>query len=128
MAEDREQLDKFMELLGEGSARWIRMTVLFALALSGIVLQGLVHWYAIQVVGNEWGTLGIQIWAVAVGAWMLIVVIGLARLRKHRKDMQKGRPSERKTGPTLHNVSSANRPADFDTGVLYDAVEYEVNQ
>ena len=35
MAEDREQSDKFMELLGEGSARWIRLT---ALALSGIVL------------------------------------------------------------------------------------------
>ena len=97
MAESREQSDKVIELLGEGSARWIRMTVLLALALSGIVLQALVYWYAAQTAVKEWGTLGIQIWAFAVGAWMLIVGIGLARLRKH---MQRGRPSEGETGPT----------------------------
>ena len=38
MAEGREQSDKVIELLGEGSARWIRITVLLAFALSGIVL------------------------------------------------------------------------------------------
>ena len=44
-----------MELMGEGSARRIRLTVLFALALSGIVLQGLVYWYAAQMSSEEWG-------------------------------------------------------------------------
>ena len=86
MAEDREQLDKFMEMLGEGSARWIRMTILFALALSGIVLQGLVHWYAIQMVGKEWGIAGIQVWAFALGAWVLTGGMALALLRKRLKD------------------------------------------
>ena len=75
-----------MELLGEGSTRWIRMTVLFALALSGIVLQGLVHWYAIQVVGKEWGIAGIQVWAFTLGAWVLTGGMALALLRKRLKD------------------------------------------
>ena len=39
-----------------------------------------------------------------------------------------GSIAELKGAHTLHNASRANRPADFDTGVLYDAVEYEVNQ
>ena len=69
---------------------WIRLTVLFALALSGIVLQGLVHWYAIQMVGKEWGTAGIKVWAFAVGAWILTVGLALALLRKRLKDMREG--------------------------------------
>ena len=79
-----------MELMGEGSARWIRLTVLFALALSGIVLQGLVHWYAIQMVGKEWGTAGVKVWAFAVGAWILTVGLALALLRKRLKDIREG--------------------------------------
>ena len=90
MADDREQRNQVMELMGEGPARWIRLTVLFALALSGIVLQGLVHWYAIQMVGKEWGTAGMQVWAFAVGAWILTVGLALALLRKRLKDMQEG--------------------------------------
>ena len=90
MADDREQRNQVMELMGEEPARWIRLTVLFALALSGIVLQGLVHWYAIQMVGKEWGTAGMQVWAFAVGAWILTVGLALALLRKRLKDMQEG--------------------------------------
>ena len=45
MTEDREQRDKVMESMGEGSARCIRLTILFVLALSGIILQGLVYYY-----------------------------------------------------------------------------------
>ena len=44
MAESWEQRERVMELVGEGSTRFIRLTVLFALALSGILLQGLVYW------------------------------------------------------------------------------------
>ena len=54
MAADREQRDKLMELMGEGSTRRIRLTVMAVLALSGIVLQGLVYWYAAQTAGKEW--------------------------------------------------------------------------
>ena len=79
-----------MELMGEGSARRIRLTVLFALALSGIVLQGLVYWYAAQVGDRVWGTVGMQVWALAVGAWILTVGLTLALLRKCLKDMQEG--------------------------------------
>ena len=69
---------------------WIRLTVLFALALSGIVIQGLVHWYSIQMVGKEWGSAGIQVWAVALGACILTVSMALALLRKRLKDMREG--------------------------------------
>ena len=90
MADDREQRKKVMELMGEGSTRRIRLTVLAVLALSGIALQALVHWYAIQMVGKEWGTAGMQVWAFAVGAWILTVGLALALLRKRLKDMQEG--------------------------------------
>lgn len=79
-----------MELMGEGSVRWIRLTVVLALAVSGIVLQGLVCWYGLQTAGEEWGVLGIHVWAFAVGAWMVIVVVGLALLRKRLKDTYRG--------------------------------------
>ena len=52
MAADREQRDKLMELMGEGSTRRIRLTVMAVLALSGIVLQGLVYWYAAQTASS----------------------------------------------------------------------------
>ena len=71
-----------MELMGEGSARRIRLTVLFSLALSGIVLQGLVYWHAAQMAGKEWGAFGIQVCACALGAWILTVGMALALLRK----------------------------------------------
>ena len=79
-----------MELMGEGSTRRIRLIIFAVLALSGIVLQGLVYWYATQPAGREWGALGIQVWAFAVGAWMLIVGLGLALVWKRLKDMQEG--------------------------------------
>ena len=43
MSENREQLEKVLELMGEGSTRRIRLTVASILALSGISLQGLVY-------------------------------------------------------------------------------------
>ena len=60
------------------------------MALSGIVLQGLVYWYAAQMAVEEWGALGMQVWAFAVGAWILTVGLILALLRKRLKDIQEG--------------------------------------
>ena len=90
MAGDREQRKKVLELMGEGSARRIRLTIVSVLALSGIVLQGLVYWYAAQMAGEEWGGVGIQVWAFALGAWILTVGMALALLRKRLKDMREG--------------------------------------
>ena len=90
MAESWEQRERVMELVGEGSTRFIRLTVLFALALSGILLQGLVYWYAAQATGREWGVLGMQVWAFAVGTWILTVGLALALLRKRLNDLQEG--------------------------------------
>ena len=90
MTGDREQRKKIIELMGAGSTRRIRLTVVAVLALSGIVLQGLVYWYAAQPAGREWGALSIQVWAFAVGAWMLIVGLALALVWKRLKDMQEG--------------------------------------
>ena len=42
-----------MELMGEGSTRRIRLTVLAALAVSGIVLQALAWWYRVQAIREE---------------------------------------------------------------------------
>ena len=71
MADDRKQLEKVMELMGEGSTRRIHLLVIAVLALSGMALQGLVYWYAVRAAGGEWGAVGIQVWAFAVGAWFL---------------------------------------------------------
>ena len=90
MAESWEQRERVMDLMGEGSARWIRLTVVFTLALSGIVLQALVYWYGLQTAEKEWGTVGMGVWAFAIGVWILIVGMTLALLRKGLKDMQKG--------------------------------------
>ena len=79
-----------MDLMGEGSTRRIRLIVLAVLALSGIAFQGLVYWYAAQTTGKEWGALGIQVWAFAVGAWILTVGLALALLRKRLKDTREG--------------------------------------
>ena len=76
--------------MGEGSTRRIRLMVLAVLALSGIVLQGLVYWYAARTAGEEWGAVGIQVWAFALGAWILTVGMALALLRKRLKDMLEG--------------------------------------
>ena len=48
------------------------------------------YWYAAQVAGKELGALRIQIWAVAVGAWILTVGLALALLRKRLRDMREG--------------------------------------
>ena len=79
-----------MDLMGEGSTRRIRLIVLAVLALSGIAFHGLVYWYAAQTTGKEWGALGIQVWAFAVGAWILTVGLALALLRKRLKDTREG--------------------------------------
>ena len=90
MTDGRRQLEKVMELMEEGSTRRIHLLVIAVLALSGMALQGLVYWYAAQMVGKEWGALGIQVWAFALGAWILTVGLALALLRKRLKDMQEG--------------------------------------
>ena len=73
MATDLEQRKQVVELLGEGSARRIHVIVASLLALVGVVLQGLVYWHAAQMADKEWGTVGMQVWAFAVGAWILIM-------------------------------------------------------
>ena len=90
MAYDREQHDKLMELLGEGPTRRIRVTVLFALALSGVALQGLVYWYAARAANEDWGTGGMQFGVFVVGAWFLTVGLLLALLLRRLKDMREG--------------------------------------
>ena len=53
-------------------------------------VEQLVYWYAAQTAGKEWGALGIQVWAFAIGAWILPVGVVLALLRERLKDMQEG--------------------------------------
>ena len=73
MATDLEQRQKLIDLMGEGLARRIRLTVLAVWALVGIVLQGLVYWYTAQMAVKEWGNLGMLAWAVTVGLGILTV-------------------------------------------------------
>ena len=54
MVDNRKQREKFIELIGDGTVRRIRLTVVSVLALSGVVLQGLVWWYAVQMAREEW--------------------------------------------------------------------------
>ena len=77
-----------MELMGEGSIRRIHLLVIAVLALSGMALQGLVYWYAARAAGEEWGAVGIQVWAFALGAWVLTMALALALLQKRLKDMR----------------------------------------
>ena len=90
MADDRKQLEKVMELMGEGSTRRIHLLVMAVLALSGMALQGLVYWYAARTSGAEWGAVGMQVWAFALGTWILTVGMALALLRKRLMDMREG--------------------------------------
>ena len=90
MADDREQREKVIELMGEGSARRIRLITLSVLALIGVTLQGLVYGYAAQMADKEWGAVGMQAWAFAVGAWILTVGLLLTLLRQRLKDMREG--------------------------------------
>ena len=89
MPGDQEQRDKLMELIGEGPTRRIRLTVLAALVLSGMALQGLAWWYRVQAVREEWAAAGVQIWPFAVGVWILTVGLALTLLRKRLSDMEK---------------------------------------
>ena len=73
MADNREQLEKVLELMGEGSTRRIRLTVLAALVLSGMALQGLASWYRLQAVREEWVAAAVQVWLFAIGIWILTV-------------------------------------------------------
>ena len=90
MVADLEQRKRFMELIGEGLTRRIRVTVLSILALAGIVLQRLLYWYAAQMANEEWGAAGVQVWAFAASAWIVTVGLLLALLRQRLKDMQEG--------------------------------------
>ena len=90
MADDREQRKKVMELIGEGSTRRTRLAFLSVLALVGVALQWLVYWYAARTAGEEWGAVGIQVWAFALGAWILTAGMALALLRKRLKDTREG--------------------------------------
>ena len=87
MADDREQLEKVLQVLGEGSTRRIHLTVLAFLILSGMALQGLAWWYRVQVVREEWAAAAVQIWPFAIGIWILTVGLLLALLRRRLKGM-----------------------------------------
>ena len=112
MATDLEQRRQVVELLGEGSARRIHVIVASILALVGVVLQGLVYWHAVQMADKEWGTVGMPVWAFAVGAWILIMGLLMALLRQRLEDMREGRSSKDQTGPTLHSINRANQTRD----------------
>ena len=88
MADDREERDKLMGLMGEGPTRRIHLTVLAFLAVSGIVLQALAWWYRVQAIREEWYAAAVQIWPFAIAIWILTVGLLLALLRKRLKDMR----------------------------------------
>ena len=90
MADDREQRKKVIELIGEGSARRIRLIVLSVLALVGVVLQGLVYWYAAQMTAEEWSTGGVRVWALTVSIWILTVGLLITLLWRRLKSMPEG--------------------------------------
>ena len=85
MAEGQEQLGKVMVLMGEGSARRILLVVLAYLAVSGIILHGLVWWYKLQAVREEWTAAAVQVWPFAIGIWILTMGLLLALLWSRRK-------------------------------------------
>ena len=87
MTDDLKQREKLIELMGKGPSRRIRLAVLSFLALSGIVLQGLVWWYGVQTVAEEWGAAEMQLWPLAVAAWILTVTLLVALLWKRLKGM-----------------------------------------
>ena len=87
MANDREQRDKLMKLMGEGSARRVHLTVLAALVLSGIVLHGLASWYILQALRENWIAAPIQVWPFAIGVWILIIGLLSADLWRRLKAM-----------------------------------------
>ena len=90
MADSQEQIQRVMELMGEGSTHRSHLTVLAFLAVSGIVLQALAWWYRVQAIREEWYAAALQVWPLAIGIWILIVGLLLALLRKRLRDMQKG--------------------------------------
>ena len=100
-----------MESMGEGSARCIRLTILFVLALSGIILQGLVYYYGLQATEREWGTLGIQVWALVIITWILTVGMGMALLWKRLKHMLEGANLDRRSRFSL----AGNEPSARDS-------------
>ena len=75
------------ELIGLEPTRRIRLLLLSALALSGVVLQGLVWWYGLQAAGEDWSVAGLELWALAVSVWTLVVGLLVALLRKRLKDV-----------------------------------------
>ena len=75
-----------MEVLGEGRERLILLTVVSVLALSGIVLQGLVWWYGAQMVGVALGIARIWVWAVAAGTFVLTVGILMTLLWRRLRE------------------------------------------
>ena len=73
MRDNREQLERVLELMGEGSTRRIGLIVLAFLAVSEIVLQALVWWYGVQMTREEWGAAAVQVGPFAIGIWILTV-------------------------------------------------------
>ena len=87
MTHDREQREKVMELMGQGSTRQIHLVVLAPLVLSGIVLHGLALWYKLQAVSEAWDAAAVQVWPFAVGVWILIIGLLSAALWRRLKGM-----------------------------------------
>ena len=87
MAGDQEQRDKLMELIGEGSTHRILLTILAALVLSGMALQGLAWWYRVHAVSEEWAAAAVQVWPFAIGIWILIVSLLSAALWRRLKSV-----------------------------------------
>ena len=87
MADDREQLENVMALVGEGSTRRSHLTVLAALLLSGIVLHGWASWYILQALRENWAAAPIQVWPFAIGVWILIIGLLSAALWRRLRGM-----------------------------------------
>ena len=87
MADDREQRDKLMKLVGEGPTRRILLVILAFLVLSGMALQGLVWWYGVQMTTEKWDVAAVQVWPPALGVWILTVGLLSALLWRRLKGM-----------------------------------------
>ena len=86
MANSSRQRERFMAMLGEGRERLILLAVVSVLALSGIVLQGLVWWYGAQMIGAELAIARIWVWAVAAGTLILTVGILMTLLWRRLRE------------------------------------------
>ena len=73
VVDNREQLEKVLELMGEEPTRRIHLTILAALVLFGMALQGLAWWYRVQAVTEEWAAVPVRPFEPRQAFWPLLL-------------------------------------------------------